>query len=176
MCLAFPVDRVFSVFNSFVRASSVFSCSFLERFSCSCVERFQLLVCRVLSVAHVSSAFRCSCVECFQLFVCRAFSVARVLSVFSCSCVARFQLLVCRVLSADRMSNAFSWYLCVSRVSNVFSCSCVVCFRFSGFGRFRLLGRLVFSVARVSSVFNVGVKFLRVGCSFRSRLGRLGRS
>ena len=64
-----------------------------------------------------------------------------------------------------------------ARVSSVFSCSCVVCFCFSCDGRFRLLRRLVFSVAGVSTVFsfvNVGVKFLRVGCSFRSILGQLG--
>ena len=64
-------------------------------------------------------------------------------------------------------------------MSSVFGCSCVVRFRLSCVGRFRLLRRLVFSFARVSSVFsfvNVGVKFLRVACSFRSCLVQLGCS
>ena len=38
-------------------------------------------------------------------------------------------------------------------MSSVFSCWCVVRFRFSCVGRFRLLGRLVFSVARVERFF-----------------------
>ena len=77
-------------------------------------------------------------------------SVARVSIVFSCSCVKHFQLLVCRAFSVAHVLSVFL----VACVSGVFSCSCVEGFSF----------------------VNVGVKFLRVGCSFRSCLGRLGCS
>ena len=64
---------------SAARASSVFSCS--------CVERSQLIVCRALSVGI------------FAFLVCRTFSVARVSSVS--------QLLVCRAFSVACVSCVF---------------------------------------------------------------------
>ena len=56
--------------------------------------------------------------------MCRVFSVALVSSVFSCSGVERFQLLVCRAFSVARVSCAF-----VSRVSGAFGCSGILCFQ-----------------------------------------------
>ena len=147
MCRAFPVDRVFSVFNLVARVSSVFSCS--------CVECF--------SVARVSGVLSCSCVQRFQLLVCPAFSVARaarVPSAFGCSCVERSQLIVCWALSVCTFTLFMRLAFSVARMSiERFQ---LLHFRFSCVKRFQLLVCRAFfscscverfSVARGSCVF-----------------------